>query len=184
MDSDTKTLIVAIISILVFILLVIPYIVIFWTLVKKAGKNGWSQLIPAYNSYVLGLVAKKPKLAIATFIVYGIWLIFNYFVAPEAGITTVLGFTSLILQLIILRNFITQYDAGLGKWVLFVLVPIVGAFFAKDTKYIGGEAPTPVQPTAPAVGTPAVATDVTAQPVAPATQEPSSQVPPSTPPTV
>lgn len=62
------TFIVAAFSVAALVVLLllysIPHTISVWRLFKRAKKPGWAAVVPVYNTYVQGQVAKKPRLAL------------------------------------------------------------------------------------------------------------------------
>lgn len=131
------------------LLYVVPSIIIFWKLVTKAGQPGWSQLIPLYNSYICGVVAKKPAIGIAVAACGALQGITSYasVLFPESSSlsqatslsTSLLGLIWLVAWLVLLFHLIKQYDAGVGMWLLFIFLPVVGVFLVHKVNYTGGQ---------------------------------------------
>jgi hypothetical protein len=147
-------LIIIVGTILSLLLYTLPTVILYWILAKKAGKPGWSQLIPAYNYYVQGIIAKTPKLAIATAVLYGLFFLLSY--SPLNNLDGIVAIAWLPVWIVQVVAMAKQYNASAGKWVLFILLPVVGVFFVKDVQFTGG-AMAPVQPVVPPV-TPVAAT--------------------------
>ena len=152
----------ALFSILIFI----PSTVIYWKLFKKAGHEGWRYIIPVDGQYTMGLIAGSPKLGLATGIIWAVYYIQAlartfYIGIPQSVVFTV-GILWIVTSLVLLGKFIQKFDAGIGRWIVFVFFPLIGMFFVKSVKYKGAvdgpvtDAPdTPEQTqTAPAVALP------------------------------
>jgi len=148
---------------LVIILFVVPSIIISWKLVAKAGQPGWSQLIPAWNWYIVGRVAKKPTLGI----VIAILAVLDYLLRVFGATFLPLSIAFLVIGLIVLNFYIKQFNAGVGKWALWIFLPFIGVFFVDKTAYIGGV--TPAAPAAPSAPVAPAAPIAPAAPVAPVT---------------
>lgn len=156
--NGSMFLIIGVIWLISLLLFVIPAIIIFWKLFAKAGQPGWAAIIPYYNTYVMGIVAKKPTIAIIVIIASIASNFSRASDSPIVGSITGIGLLVwLVLSLIILSKFIQQYDAGIGKWFLFLFFPIIGVFFVEKTNYKGsnpivastGSATQPIDHTAP-----------------------------------
>lgn len=111
-----------------------------WILFSKAGRPGWGSIIPVYNSMLMADIAKKPQwmgiLVGAGFLIAGI---------PLLGWMT--GIAALVFMIIILIDFINQYDRGVGFWLAYLFLPIVAVFMVKKANYIGGQvAAVPLRP--------------------------------------
>lgn len=132
------TIAILITSLLMVGLYVISQYVIIWQLFTKAGRPGWACLIPFYSGYVFGTIAKNKSVAIAYVITQTIVGIIA--ALSERGVLPSLvdyaaTLAALIFTLVCLIWFIKQYDAGIGKWLLFLIFPIVGVFFVKTVRY-------------------------------------------------
>lgn len=117
---------VVVFYIAIIALCAVPSFVIFWKLYRKAGQPGWASLIPGYSSYAMGLIVGNPTLGIVT----GIAAIASY-------VVNILSLPWLILALVLLNKFVKHYDAGLGRWLLFIFLPIIGVFFVDKTNFKG-----------------------------------------------
>lgn len=130
------------------IFLVIPSIIIFWKLFNKAHQAGWKYIIPIYSDYTMGVIAGNPMLGLVSGFAWGTYVLVQY--RPALLIA---GITWFITFLILLNKFIKKYDAGIGKWILFLFLPWIGVFLVGSTKYKGEQtAPTsqtPSNPSAP-----------------------------------
>ena len=161
--------------IVVFIFYAIPAYVIYWKLFKKAGRKGWEYLIPVYGQYIEGVIADSPKLGLTIGIMWAIYLVLGFIpaIAPFVG---VLGIIWAIAGLVLLRKFVMKYDAGVGKWMLFIFLPIVGMFQVNDVNYKGhANSQTPLAPKNPDQ-TP---TSVSETPVTPASLDAAPESEPS-----
>lgn len=136
-SADLLTLFIGYVAMLA--LYAIPALTIFWKLFVKAGQPGWKAIIPAYNQYVMGVIAKRTTVGLVAAISYAIYLPLSY-IQGNTAITAVAGLAALvqlIFGLAVLSLFIRQYDAGLGKWALFIFLPIIGVFLANSVKFKG-----------------------------------------------
>ncbi len=171
LDTTTAVLL-AIAFAVTTIFIIVPMVIINWVLMKKAGKPGWTQLIPAYSYYVQGVVAGRRTIGTWIAVLYGLDLV--SIVTPASAIVgDLVGLPIFILWIIMIVSLAKKYNAGAGMWVLFILVPVVGVFFVNKYQYIGaGTTPTvaPMAPQPGIVATPPVAAPVVPQamPVAPA----------------
>lgn len=50
---------------LLVLLYAVPHTIGVWRLFRRAKKPGWAAVVPVYNTYVQGQIAKKPGLALA-----------------------------------------------------------------------------------------------------------------------
>lgn len=103
---------------IVFLLVVIPAIIAWWSLFKKAGEPGWAALIPIYNTYVMWKISKTEIIAF---------------------ILCFIPFVNIVGIILILVGMAKQYDKPATVW-LAQFIPIVGVFMVKGTNYIGGGA--------------------------------------------
>ena len=117
----------ALFSILIFI----PSTVIYWKLFKKAGHEGWRYIIPVDGQYTMGLIAGSPKLGLATGIIWAVYYIQAlartfYIGIPQSVVFTV-GILWIVTSLVLLGKFIQKFDAGIGRWIVFVFFGVMGA---------------------------------------------------------
>ena len=93
-----------IIVLLILLAITIFIIVAMWKVFTKAGKPGWTILIPFYNSYIFLKIAGKP----------GWWLILLFIpiVNIFIGIIAVIGFAN-------------NFGKGVGFAIGLILLPIV-----------------------------------------------------------
>ena len=138
----------------VFVVYIIPSIIIYWKLFTKAGQPGWKYIIPFYSQYIMGVIAKRKDLglvaAIAIAASYGNYIDIVYFKFASAAASLVY----IVTGLMVLNSFIKQYDAGIGKWILFIFFPYIGVFLVGSTNYKGSS----VVPVAAAAQTPGATT--------------------------
>lgn len=175
----------------------IPSYVVFWQLYKKAGQPGWYSLIPFYNYLVMGKIVKKPTIGIITGLFsLGAWILSITNILNDLNITNIsktntsgtglsgyyeilatITFIWFIFALYIYNRFIKCFDRGIGEWLLYIFIPIIGMFITKKANFVGygGTKNTPQQPTSPNQPT-----LTSPQQPLPPTQPPVS--PPSTPP--
>lgn len=136
------------ILLLLFVLLLlfwaVPLIIIFWLLVNKAGRPGWSQIIPFWSYYVLGVVAKNKRVGIIVIVLSAVSILLNM-TGPKELANTV-SFVQLGSVLGLWIVFARQFTSGAGKWLVFLLVPIVGVFLTGKTQYKGAVATTTYVP--------------------------------------
>lgn len=175
-DTAIAMTIIIVSLVLVAILFIIPIIIINWTLMKKASKAGWSQLIPGYNYYVQGVVAERPTLAVWLAVLYGLGFVIS-FTPLSVLLGGLLSIASMVLWIIMIISLAKHYNAGIGTWLLFILVPVVGVFFVKNIKYLGNT--TIISNGSSAILQPVVARTVIAQEPQPNQFPPTTPVPPS-----
>lgn len=141
--SDTQAavaegLVIAFVVIIAVVFYAIPYFAVMWQLYKKAGVAGWKAIIPIYNTYMMGQIGKKPKLGLVAAIMSVVSILSGIIVKLVPGINIVDVLISLInlgLGLAVLYFFVIKFTAGLGRWVLFLFFPIIGAFLVKPVQY-------------------------------------------------
>ena len=176
-DAKAALAIIAFVTIGIIIVYLIPFIIVQWKMFKKAGRGGWEVLIPFYNTYVFGLISKKPM-----------WVVWCAVAASVAGVIpavgTYLSIFSLIFGVILLVGFIKQYQASVGFWVCYILFPFIALFLVNKVTYTGGQATGFAPGTQPAGGVPGAAGPVPPQPMAGpvvASQTPVATQAPATP---
>lgn len=113
----------------------IPLLITLWILVRKAGRAGWTQLIPFYSYFVLGEIAQRPRLATVAIAINILSTMFSF--TSAVALNNVFGVLSLISYIALLVAFSRQYSSGAGKWFIFLLLPIVGVFLTRKTLYTG-----------------------------------------------
>ncbi len=165
MDSSTYSSSVdstiVVVGLIVALLFAIPSLITTWRLYSKADKPGWAAIVPVYNTIVMAEIAKKP-----------LWMAIVAAVGGLLGgiplLGIVLGLVGFVFAIIILIDFIKQYNGGVGFWVSYFLLPILAVFLVKKVDYKGGVA---VAPAVPAEGAP-VASPVAAPATADAAAAP------------
>lgn len=119
--------------ILAVILFIIPYNVIFWNLYVKAGKPGWTAIVPVYNCVVLADIVKKNiiiGLISGSFIIFSV--LRNVIDSPVLGI---LRLVTAVFGLYLLNAFIKQFNRGIGYWALVLFLPFIAVFLKDKTEY-------------------------------------------------
>lgn len=118
---------------IVAIILAIPAIITLWVLFTKAGQPGWKAIVPIYNIYTFGKIAKVSD-----------GMIWGYIISTILCVIPLINFIAwipaLILGILILIEFAKQYDKDVVFWLLFIFLPIIAVFLVKDAKYTGGVA--------------------------------------------
>lgn len=145
-NDETKmlgVLIGLIIYVMIFLFYAVPYVIAMWKLVSKAGRPGWSQIIPVYNEFVKADIAKKP---IYLPIIFAVGFILS--IIPIKEIRSIGNLISAIVSLVIFLAFVKKYNMSTGKTILLLFVPIVGVFMINDVRY-SGNTPKPTTPTQP-----------------------------------
>ena len=110
----------------IFILAVsVFYIICYWKIFKKAGKNGWEALIPYYSSWIFFEISGYPG-----------WLalIGLASVIPYVGFLAVIAM--FVLNILACISLAKKFHKSEGFGVLLALLPIVGfpiLAFSKDT---------------------------------------------------
>lgn len=182
METTQTTLGAAIVAnAIVLVFYAVPSIIIFWKLYTKAGQAGWKAIIPFYSQYIMGVIAKRPTFGLIAAVAGAVNYVVGFLKFDILTILTALVFV--VFGLITLSKFIQKYDAGIGKWALYLFLPIIGVFFVEKTEFKGdgsNPAQPPTQPTDPSQTT--VSTAVTANtPDAVTTQPVSNPTPQPTP---
>lgn len=121
-------------------LYIVPSIISTWKLYEKAGQPGWSSIIPYYSTYVMGVIAKKVPIALASIGLSVLVMIMN-----NDSMIHLKGIISLLtvpLTLYLFFCFATQYDRKTSFWLFYIFLPIVAVFKVKDANYIGGDGST------------------------------------------
>ena len=115
-----------------YFLIVVPllllFIVVGWTLFKKAGQPGWAILIPFYNLYVYTQVLRRPKWWILVYCSIGI---------PIAGYLAIF-FVSVIDNLRLARVFGKPPVFGVGLLLIPIIFTTILAFGSAeyDAKHV------------------------------------------------
>jgi|GEM_PF-655878 len=108
------------------ILFVVPALITLWRLFKKAGEPGWAAIVPLYNTYMMGKIAKKVPVAIGLIAVSLI---------PGVG-----GLLAIPLTIALIYFLAKQYNAGVGFWIAYIFLPIVAVFLVNKVQYTGDNA--------------------------------------------
>lgn len=123
--------------IIIFLLLAVPGIYCTWVLYKKAGKPGWAAIIPFYNTYIFGVISKKPM-----------WMVWTAVLMPLVTWIPLLGLIlilfALVILLILLSGFVEQYKTSVLFWLGYIFFPLAAMFFVNKVEYIGEGAVAPV----------------------------------------
>ena len=139
--------------IVVTLLFLVPAIVVWWKLFKKAGRPGWAVIIPVYNNMVMAQIGQKP---VWLGVVAGVASLVSQSMPDPLG--QLLSLASLVILVVLVIAMAKQYDQGIGFWLLALFLPIVAVFMVNKVTYIGSSEPagssavppaTPVQPAAP-----------------------------------
>lgn len=105
---------------LLIIVVSVVSIISMWKLYTKAGKPGWSSIIPIYNSIVQLQIAGRP-----------VWWILLILLVPLFG-----AWVSIVAMI----DFVRSYQRS-GWWVLFISVlPLIALpmlAFSNKTQYVG-----------------------------------------------
>ena len=140
---------------IIYVAVFVFFIVVMWKVYAKAGKPGWTSIIPIYNIYVLMKIINRPG-----------WWVLLYFI-PLVNIVI-----SLINAIDLAKVFGKSSVFGVvGLW-LFSLVGYTMLAFGKAT-YTGGSTP----PTTPSTPQPSVAPAPTPVAAAPAPAPASTDAP-------
>ena len=175
---------------ILIILYTIPITGIFWKLYVKAGRPGWTAAVPGYNNIVLNEIAGKKAIFGYIAALGSILSYVNIFIkVPVLGL---LSFVCGVVYLYILSNFIKQYDRGIGSWIVYIFLPIVGFFIADKANYKGtlpavpnvasGIAPQAMNAPGTMPATPPVTNPMPPAQPQPPVQPPQAPQPPTVPP--
>ena len=111
----------------------------------RAGQAGWKALIPVYGTVVMAQIAKKPMWL--GLVVGLLSIVYSFTSGNSADQSSPLGgviaLAYLAFGLYLLRAFVIQYDRNIGYWVLYLLFPVVGMFFANKANYKGNDVTPP-----------------------------------------
>ncbi len=91
--------------IILYLAIIVLMIVSLWITVRKAGRPGWSQIIPIWNIIELVRIAGKP-----------LWWVILILLIP---------IVNLILLILVYHGISTKFGKGAGFTVGLVLLPIV-----------------------------------------------------------
>ena len=140
------------------LVIAVAQLAIFWQLFEKAGVAGWKAIVPFYNYIVAGRIAGSVKTAWMFIGTYfgGLALLFssillyaayNFATNGEggvvinillflAGVASIVSlFASVFCGVLLLVKFAHSYTAGLGRWLVFILLPLIGAFLVRPVKF-------------------------------------------------
>ncbi len=154
--------VILVVLVIAFLLVGIPSIIVSWILYSKAGRPGWTAIVPVYSSVVMAEIAGKP--AWMGWTLGGLPILSAIFTSTSNGALNVLGsllnLGVFILFILVLVEFIKKYKSNVAFWVTYIIIPIVAVFLVKNMEYIGGgtqasaSAPgVPQAPVAPAAPT-------------------------------
>ncbi len=164
--SDSMSLMTNGIQLMVsFVTMILAYIGL-WNMFSKAGVEGWKCIIPYYNTYVIGQISKKEKLAKILIIVQVISIVvltvfvgslvavavnFNSYddvsmlpliIALISGIaTSMLLIAEMIMRIMLHYNLMKSYEAPTVFLILVIMFPYVAWLilgFSKKYLYNGG----------------------------------------------
>lgn len=113
----------------------LPLPLVLWVLFTKAKRAGWLAVVPLYNYYVMGQIAKNPKLGSWTallLVVTGIILVFQLIPNNYVLFSLLVVSTGLVLSLY--ASFFKHFDKSYKKWLLVPIVPVLGLYFLKNVK--------------------------------------------------
>lgn len=92
-DSGFVAIAFSVVALVLLVLLyAVPHTIGVWRLFKRAKKPGWAAIVPLYNTYVQGQVAKKPGLA----------LVVNGLLVALVLVATTISFVSTDLQALLI----------------------------------------------------------------------------------
>ena len=164
--SDSMSLMTNGIQLMVsFVTMILAYIGL-WNMFSKAGVEGWKCIIPYYNTYVIGQISKKEKLAkiliiiqvisvvvitafVCSAIVIGVNTVnyedvnvFALVIMIISSIATImLVIAEKIMEIILHYNLMKSYDAPTVFLILVIMFPYVAWLilgFSKKYLYNGG----------------------------------------------
>jgi hypothetical protein len=113
----------------------VPLSIVFWVLFKRAGRPGWLSLIPFYNLYVMGSIAMKSKLGIASSL--GLLLLFVLLSSPlkvEQLFILLVSIPTTVCYLLLFVTFIKRFDTKFIKWLIVPFIPLTGLVFLSSAK--------------------------------------------------
>ena len=131
---------------------------IFWQLFEKAGVAGWKAIVPFYNYTVAGRIAGSVKTAwmfigtyfgglallVGSIVLYAVHnlatngnggTIINILLFLVGVASIILIFVSVLCGLMLLVKFAQMYTAGLGRWLVFIFLPLIGVFLVRPVKF-------------------------------------------------
>jgi hypothetical protein len=110
---------------LIILVYLITYLIVWFSLFKKAKRPGWAAFIPLYNIYTIGKVANRMNLAYVTIMVSLIVILFSL------PLTFYLSLVIIYLYLFIslLYNFSKKFNTNFGVILLCQYLPFIGIFF-------------------------------------------------------
>ena len=132
-----------------FVFFILPAFINNFILFKKAGKNKWSALVPVWNSYVFGVISKKPIWIVWVYIVcsllpslvnYGLmftWkgysIVYYYMFLPIIWLSFGIY---IYLFISFAKQFKTNNISDIIYWLLYLFLPLVALFWTNKIEYI------------------------------------------------
>ena len=113
---------------LIILVYLISYLIVWFSLFKKAKRPGWAAFIPLYNTYTIGKVANRMNLAYTTIMVSLIVILFNL----PLVLYLFLVIMYLFLFIRLLYNFSKKFNTNFGVILLCQYLPFIGIFFLDD----------------------------------------------------
>ncbi|MBC7764658.1 hypothetical protein H7Y29_02995 [Microbacteriaceae bacterium] len=119
-SSNIVGFLFSIVMVLALIGIIVLLVTAMWKLYAKAGKPGWTSIVPFYNTYIMVELAGRP-----------VWWFAVILLVPFVGT---------VLSLIVIIDFVKAYGKSTGYGVLswffpYITFPIMA--FDKNTHYIG-----------------------------------------------
>ncbi len=106
--------------ILLYLVVVAFYVACQWILVAKAGRPGWSVLVPIYSTYIMLKIGGKP----------GTWILLM-----------LIPFVNIVIAILALSAFLKAYGRdGAGPVLLMLFFPFIYLpylAFSKNVQYVG-----------------------------------------------
>ena len=126
------SMIVFVVSLMLFIPILIVYFIALWKIFNKAGHNGWEAIIPFYNTWVLAEISGSAWWYALIIIVYNLKMVDNGIV--EA----IISLAAIVSRFFIFYNLSKKFHKEVGFAVLMtvfpiVMIPIIG--FSNNYKY-------------------------------------------------
>jgi len=116
---------------MVFAFYAVPMIVLMWRVFDKAGKPGWTAIVPVYNLVIMGEIGRVDSWIgwTAAGTVVANWLFVGNSLSRLLSLVT-LGF-----GIYLFIKMAQRFNKEASFWVLAVLLPIVAVFMTRDLKY-------------------------------------------------
>lgn len=113
----------------------IPLPVIFWILFRRAGRPGWYSLVPFYNLYIMGSIATKSKLGLATSLGSVLLVVLlSSALRVEQIFVLLVSIPTTVCYLIVFVSFIKRFDTRFMRWLIVPFFPLAGLVFLPSAK--------------------------------------------------